>query len=141
MLVACEADDTRWTGDYVTDFQDLLPALAAACNAAPSYEGDTTATAQVESMRWPAGDHSSAALMCQTTGSLALSDSVGATHLARRSFRGLDPQIGQTPVAGVMVGRSGLARGYANEAASLANGETASVPDASHAPTPSSSAE
>ena len=42
-------------------------------------------------------------------------DSPSAAHLAGRTFRGLEPRVGETPVVAATQGRRGLAAGYVDE--------------------------
>lgn len=44
-----------------------------------------------------------------------IDDSAAAQYLGERTYQGLEPQIGETPVAIAVEGREGIARGYKNE--------------------------
>lgn len=54
-------------------------------------------------------------LVQKSDGALALSSNFGAGFLSRRSWKGLEQNLGQTEVCLAQKGRSGIAQGYLNE--------------------------
>ncbi|ORC91584.1 putative diphthamide synthesis protein [Trypanosoma theileri] len=99
---------------YSTTFDAVLPLLREAVESVDKERAETKSS----TVHMPGGaDGSGAALIRATAGTLAIAGANGAlVRLHERSFVGLDPQVGQTPVqAAIVEGRHGIARGYASE--------------------------
>ncbi|XP_009876947.1 PREDICTED: diphthamide biosynthesis protein 2, partial [Apaloderma vittatum] len=77
----------EWTGNYLTDFRDLLPA------------------------RLPPAP----ALACRDQTRALAEISPAASFLESRSWRGLEQQLGQTPISKAVQGRRGIAIAYEDE--------------------------
>ncbi|RNC61841.1 putative diphthamide synthesis protein [Trypanosoma cruzi] len=98
---------------YNTTLDTVLPLLREAMLAVESERAERkTAVIAV-----PMGSGSGASLIRASAGVVATQGANGALHrLYERSFVGLDPKKGQTPVQeGILEGRHGIARGYASE--------------------------
>ncbi|XP_040421176.1 2-(3-amino-3-carboxypropyl)histidine synthase subunit 2 [Cygnus olor] len=115
----------EWTGNYLTDFRDLLPGACAhvelppAVPAAEAVPDVSLITGEMRAARL--GDPSAAQLPPST--SLACRDqtralaeiSPAASFLESRSWRGLEQQLGKTPVSKAVQGRRGIAIAYEDE--------------------------
>ncbi|KAG9332962.1 hypothetical protein JZ751_013991 [Albula glossodonta] len=122
MEVACNKHQ-EWTGDYVTDFRDLLP---GACRHVefpdPDEEGEevdvSLVTGALRSVHF-----SSAPVSSLTDGSLVQRNqtltvahtNTAASFLADRSWQGLEQKLGETPVVKAVEGRRGIAIAYEDE--------------------------
>ncbi|KAF9189362.1 Diphthamide biosynthesis protein 2 [Haplosporangium sp. Z 767] len=145
----------EWTGDYVTDFQQLLPdedkigvdkvkiSQAQLDAASDREDGDSEdrdsdederphfslVTGQFkQSKRYTTNKEDSRELsaLLEGTKDLTLRDkntsvatlmsSAAGEYLQSRQFRGLEVQLGETPVELATEGRAGIARGYKTEA-------------------------
>ncbi|EKF29960.1 diphthamide synthesis protein, putative [Trypanosoma cruzi marinkellei] len=98
---------------YNTTLDTVLPLLREAMHAVESELAERkTAVIAV-----PMGGGDGASLIRASAGVVATQGANGALHrLYERSFVGLDPKKGQTPVQeGILEGRHGIARGYASE--------------------------
>ncbi|XP_074858624.1 2-(3-amino-3-carboxypropyl)histidine synthase subunit 2 [Carettochelys insculpta] len=116
----------QWGSLYVTDFRDLLPGGRAHVSfpeASPG-EGDgpvPDVSLITGELRAPAVSSSpapapSSALACRSP-ALALAEiGPAASLLQARSWRGLEQQLGQTPVTKAVPGRRGIAIAYEDEA-------------------------
>lgn len=124
MEVAC-LRAREWTGQFVTDYQELFPGAAfyvpvgesADHEAEPKYSlitGDLlpTFTSQETS---PSEDPASNALVPRNKMELALQDSPGAEYLRNRSWQGLERKLGETSVSTAVEGRTGIAASYTHE--------------------------
>ncbi|NXF07457.1 DPH2 synthase, partial [Smithornis capensis] len=116
----------EWTGNYITDFRDLLPGSACAHielpTAIPAAEaipdislitGDMRATHLCDppTSQLPC----STALACRDQTQALAEISPAASFLESRSWRGLEQQLGQTPVSKAVQGRRGIAIAYEDE--------------------------
>ncbi|XP_075791903.1 LOW QUALITY PROTEIN: 2-(3-amino-3-carboxypropyl)histidine synthase subunit 2 [Pelodiscus sinensis] len=114
----------EWSSRYVTDFRDLLPGGCAHVgfpSAAPG-EGDVPDVSLITGGLRAAGLSSSpapaasSALACRNPEHALAETSPAASFLESRSWRGLEQQLGQTPVAKAVPGRRGVAIAYEDEA-------------------------
>ncbi|XP_063199972.1 2-(3-amino-3-carboxypropyl)histidine synthase subunit 2 [Chroicocephalus ridibundus] len=115
----------EWTGNYFTDFRDLLPGACAHVElppAVPAAEAIPDVSLITGEMRAAhLCDHPAPQLPPSTT--LACRDqtralaeiSPAASFLESRSWRGLEQQLGQTPVSKAVQGRRGIAIAYEDE--------------------------
>ncbi|RNF11114.1 putative diphthamide synthesis protein [Trypanosoma rangeli] len=98
---------------YSTTFDSVLPLLREAMQAVENARaaGDTSTVAV------PMEDGCGAALIRASAGVVATQGANGAlARLHERTFVGLDPKNGQTPVQDeILEGRHGIARGYTTE--------------------------
>ncbi|GLD94235.1 hypothetical protein PINS_up002846 [Pythium insidiosum] len=134
------SDSDEWTGQFKTDFHEVLPLLDQASaelaeeNGAESDDdkdrpffslvSGTYVTAG-RSVATGAGDatdgdeddgESSTALQVRNQKTdLITYHSEAAEFLAQREYRGLDPRIGETPAHAAVQGSTGIARGYDHE--------------------------
>ncbi|EPQ53261.1 diphthamide biosynthesis protein [Gloeophyllum trabeum ATCC 11539] len=131
--------EQSWTGKYVLDFERLL---AEHDNEVPEETADqreddsedpdqpifSTITgkyrtarrfggADADSPQVEGGTPSAVVLRNQDNTVATLSDSAAAEFLQSRSFRGLETRLGEDAPSVLEQGRSGIARGYANDKA------------------------
>ncbi|KFV18961.1 Diphthamide biosynthesis protein 2, partial [Tauraco erythrolophus] len=115
----------EWTGNYLTDFRDLLPGACAhvelppaipAAEAVPDISlitGEMRATHLCDP---PAPQlPSTTALACRNQTRALAEISPAASFLESRSWRGLEQQLGQTPISKAVQGRRGIAIAYEDE--------------------------
>ncbi|XP_075567480.1 2-(3-amino-3-carboxypropyl)histidine synthase subunit 2 [Pelecanus crispus] len=116
----------EWTGNYLTDFRDLLPGACAHIELPPAVP----AAEAVPDISLITGEMRAAHLCDPPTPQLppsttlacrdqtrALAEiSPAASFLESRSWRGLEQQLGQTPVSKAVQGRRGIAIAYEDEA-------------------------
>lgn len=110
-----------WTGDYITDFRQILPDAAGYVPlTALSQEQEADVSLVSGQMRHVAleglDDDSSASfdqISHRNPNSSLLP--VGSDFLKRRGWSGLEPHVGETPVRTAHSGRRGLAAGYSGE--------------------------
>uniref|UniRef100_A0A8C5X4K1 2-(3-amino-3-carboxypropyl)histidine synthase subunit 2 n=1 Tax=Malurus cyaneus samueli TaxID=2593467 RepID=A0A8C5X4K1_9PASS len=115
----------EWTGNYLTDFRDLLPGACAHVElppAVPTAEavpdvslitGNMRATHLCDS---PTSLPPSSTALASRDQTRALAEiSPAASFLESRSWRGLEQQLGQTPVSKAVQGRRGIAIAYEDE--------------------------
>lgn len=128
----------EWTGEFKTDFREVLPAIAKttlelAADEANGVDEDTpyfsmltgtyktssrtaNGTAASSTLQLGAGEESSTALQVKNAQSqLATYRSEAGEFLATREYRGLEPRIGETPAHAAVVGATGIAREYTHE--------------------------
>ncbi|KAL8618621.1 hypothetical protein ACOMHN_015731 [Nucella lapillus] len=122
MEVACN-QAREWTGDYVTDFLQLLPGAADHVPAVTA-EPDAADVSLISNRLISLGQRSALDGEGETSAVVLRSDamaltSVGAENagefLSSRSWQGLERQLGQTEVKKATEGRSGIAMGYHSE--------------------------
>lgn len=115
----------EWTGNYLTDFRDLLPGACAHVElppAVPAAEvipdislitGEMRAAQLCDppAPQLPPGT----ALACRDQTRALMEISPAASFLESRSWRGLEQQLGQTPVSKAVQGRRGIAIAYEDE--------------------------
>lgn len=131
----------EWTGEYKTDFLEVLPAIAKtsqaldyeAAEAGSGHEDDdkpyfslvtgtykssvrTTTSASNKQSEVDATSVSSTALQIKNENSdLVEYRSEAGEYLATREYQGLEPRIGETPAHAAVMGATGIARGYTHE--------------------------
>ncbi|XP_041045258.1 2-(3-amino-3-carboxypropyl)histidine synthase subunit 2-like [Carcharodon carcharias] len=117
MEVACN-QVRKWTGEYITDFRDLLP--GACCQVEfpdEAFSGEDAdvslvtgalrATHLLES-EWQ--NKASSASLIHRNDALAITQSHSAASLlATRSWQGLEQKLGETSVSKAVEGRKGIA--------------------------------
>ncbi|XP_025081135.1 2-(3-amino-3-carboxypropyl)histidine synthase subunit 2-like isoform X3 [Pomacea canaliculata] len=120
MEVACN-QAREWTGDYLTDFQELLPGSA---NYIQTTEGatDTTYVSLISNKLRRLGCSSgeddgpnSASLILRSDAMGVASVEMAGDYLAQRSWKGLEQKLENTPIERVREGRRGLAMSYTHE--------------------------
>ncbi|KAJ7380295.1 Diphthamide biosynthesis protein 2 [Desmophyllum pertusum] len=115
----------EWTGDYITDFRDLLPGASASVELDVEESMDdipdvslvtghlrpTYSSSEVER------GFSSTSLVerNQETSLSTQHHTSAAEYLASRSWSGLEQKLGETPVTTAVEGREGIAAGYSHE--------------------------
>ncbi|KAM6124596.1 2-(3-amino-3-carboxypropyl)histidine synthase subunit 2 [Pterocles gutturalis] len=116
----------EWTGNYLTDFRDLLPGACAhielplaipAAEAVPDISlitGEMRATHLCDTPTAPQLPPSTA-LACRDQTRALAEISPAASFLESRSWRGLEQRLGQTPVSKAVQGRRGIAIAYEDE--------------------------
>lgn len=124
MEVACN-QAREWTGDYVTDFLQLLPGAAHHIPmkaVAPDSTDVSLISNKLRSLgeRTPVeagggGDSSAVVLRADNMAVSERSAETAGEFLSARSWQGLERKLGETPVEKAMEGRSGIALGYESE--------------------------
>ncbi|NXP82640.1 DPH2 synthase, partial [Ramphastos sulfuratus] len=115
----------EWTGNYLTDFRDLLPGacahveLPAALHVAEAVPDISLITGEMRALHFcdsPAPQlPPSTTLACRDQTQALAEISPAASFLESRSWRGLEQQLGQTPVSKAVQGRRGIAIAYEDE--------------------------
>ncbi|RUS80213.1 hypothetical protein EGW08_012038 [Elysia chlorotica] len=114
----------EWTGDYSTDFRDLLPGGSMFIKASPFKESGTTDVSLIDNKIRTLGvvDNPDPGKSAQQTVAIRSDASVVANvaqnageFLAGRSWQGLDRKLGETPVVKATDGQHGIAASYDNE--------------------------
>ncbi|KFQ75719.1 Diphthamide biosynthesis protein 2, partial [Phaethon lepturus] len=115
----------EWTGNYLTDFRDLLPGACAhielppavpAAEAVPDISLITGEMRTVHLCDPPVYQLSpSTTLACRDQTRALMEISPAASFLESRSWRGLEQQLGQTPISKAVQGRRGIAIAYEDE--------------------------
>ncbi|XP_057281823.1 2-(3-amino-3-carboxypropyl)histidine synthase subunit 2 [Pezoporus wallicus] len=115
----------EWTGNYLTDFRDLLPGayghveLPPAIPAAEAVPDLSLITGEMRATHLCEPSASqlspSTALACRDQTNALAEISPAASFLESRSWRGLEQQLGQTPVSKAVQGRRGIAIAYEDE--------------------------
>ncbi|MBN3302346.1 DPH2 synthase, partial [Amia calva] len=125
MEIACNKN-REWTGEYVTDFSDLLP---GACSHVefPSPDADPDSDSTDVSLITGALRSSSlsssephvtvpGSSLVQRNQTLTVAQTnTAASFLAGRSWQGLEQKLGETPVTKAVEGRRGIAIAYDEE--------------------------
>ncbi|XP_043941300.1 2-(3-amino-3-carboxypropyl)histidine synthase subunit 2 isoform X1 [Protopterus annectens] len=124
MELACNKA-REWTGEYITDFGDLLP---GACSHVPipaeNPEDDgnydvSLITGHLRSTHLPQAqpqnDSSCTAVAPRNEMLTVAEPHCSASHLASRSWKGLEQKLGETPVTKAVEGRRGIAIAYEDE--------------------------
>ncbi|XP_013773032.1 2-(3-amino-3-carboxypropyl)histidine synthase subunit 2-like [Limulus polyphemus] len=110
----------EWTGDYISDFRELLPGSSAYADIVPVERKDfdvSLVTGRVRVLGSEDTDES------QNDGTVAVRNdmlALSALHansefLLNRSWRGLEQKLGETPVAITTEGQKGIASRYEGE--------------------------
>ncbi|NXG57152.1 DPH2 synthase, partial [Hemiprocne comata] len=115
----------EWTGNYVTDFQDLLPGACAHVELPPAIPvaeavpdiSLITGEMRVTHLCDPLAPQlpPSTTLACRDQTRALTQISPAASFLESRSWRGLEQQLGQTPISKAVQGRRGIAVAYEEE--------------------------
>ncbi|KFP59290.1 Diphthamide biosynthesis protein 2, partial [Cathartes aura] len=115
----------EWTGNYLTDFRDLLPGACAhielppavpAAEAVPNISLITGEMRATQLCDPPASQlPPSTALACRDQTQALAEISPAASFLESRSWRGLEQRLGATPVSKAVQGRRGIAIAYEDE--------------------------
>nr|XP_047915235.1 2-(3-amino-3-carboxypropyl)histidine synthase subunit 2 [Anser cygnoides] len=115
----------EWTGNYLTDFRDLLPGACAhvelppAVPAAEAVPDVSLITGEMRAARLgdpPAAQlPPSTSLACRDQTRALVEISPAASFLESRSWRGLEQQLGKTPISKAVQGRRGIAIAYEDE--------------------------
>ncbi|NWU07910.1 DPH2 synthase, partial [Cephalopterus ornatus] len=115
----------EWTGNYFTDFRDLLPGACAHVElpppipAAEAFPDVSLITGEMRAAHLcdpPAYQPPpNTALACRDQTRALAEISPAASFLESRSWRGLEQQLGQTPVSKAVQGRRGIAIAYEDE--------------------------
>ncbi|PFX33545.1 2-(3-amino-3-carboxypropyl)histidine synthase subunit 2-like [Stylophora pistillata] len=118
----------EWTGDYITDFRELLPGASASVEL--EVEENMDESSEIPDVSLVTGHlgptyrssdvdrgNSSRSLVerNQETSLSTQHHTSAAEYLASRSWRGLEQKLGETPVAQAVEGRTGIAAGYSHE--------------------------
>ncbi|XP_006634793.2 2-(3-amino-3-carboxypropyl)histidine synthase subunit 2 isoform X1 [Lepisosteus oculatus] len=125
MEIACNKN-REWTGEYVTDFRDLLP---GACSYVeflrpdPDIDGDETDVSLITGALRSSGlssyelrGNDPGSSLVQRNQVLTVSQAnTAAALLAGRSWQGLEQKLGETPVTKAVEGRRGIAIAYEEE--------------------------
>ncbi|EDO35768.1 predicted protein [Nematostella vectensis] len=121
MEIACLRTQ-EWTGDYVTDFHELLPGKSINTfwtddNDDSPYISLITGKMQhnYKSSAKEAGETSTSLVQRNQETTLATQQPLTAEFLASRSWQGLQQNLGDTPVTTAVEGRRGIAAGYTDE--------------------------
>ncbi|NXT00488.1 DPH2 synthase, partial [Jacana jacana] len=115
----------EWTGNYFTDFRDLLPGACAHIDLPPAVP----ASEAVPDVSLITGEMRAAhlcdpltpqlppsnALACRNQTRALVEISPAASFLESRSWRGLEQQLGHTRVSKAVQGRRGIAIAYEDE--------------------------
>ncbi|RHY59316.1 hypothetical protein DYB30_005672 [Aphanomyces astaci] len=125
--------DSEWTGQYKSDFQEVLPSLVTAVNEmddegeAPDEPYFSLVTGKYHQSKGQRdggggsddsdhdGDNCTALVSKAGTQQLTTFRSEAGEFLATRDYRGLDPRVGETAPHAAVQGSSGIARGYTHE--------------------------
>ncbi|XP_076463065.1 2-(3-amino-3-carboxypropyl)histidine synthase subunit 2-like [Babylonia areolata] len=122
MEIACN-QAREWTGDYVTDFLQLLPGASEHVPLVAA-EPDTADVSLISNRLVSLGqrsaldgeeESSAVTLRSDTMALTSVRADTASEFLSSRSWQGLDRQLGQTAVEKAKDGRSGIAMGYQNE--------------------------
>uniref|UniRef100_A0A8B9PQ55 2-(3-amino-3-carboxypropyl)histidine synthase subunit 2 n=1 Tax=Apteryx owenii TaxID=8824 RepID=A0A8B9PQ55_APTOW len=115
----------EWTGNYLTNFRDLLPGACAHVELPPAVCAEEAVpdvsliTGDMRAVRLcnpPAPQlPPSTALACRDQTRAVAEISPAASFLESRSWRGLEQQLGKTPVSKAVQGRRGIAIAYEDE--------------------------
>ncbi|KAG7488773.1 hypothetical protein MATL_G00038530 [Megalops atlanticus] len=125
MEVACNKH-RKWTGEYVTDFRDLLP---GACNHVKVPSPDASDDSEemdisliTGTLRSPCVTSSESVDIMSDTSVIKRNQTLMVAHsntaasfLMGRSWQGLEQRLGETPVMKAVEGRRGLAIAYEEE--------------------------
>jgi diphthamide biosynthesis protein 2 len=128
----------EWTGEYKTDFREVLPAITKAMGDLDDADGNdgegsddddkpffslltgtyknTVRSTATSTLTASSEETSSTALQVKNDRSeLVAYKSEAGEFLAAREYRGLEPRIGETPAHAAVQGATGIARGYTHE--------------------------
>ncbi|XP_077981448.1 2-(3-amino-3-carboxypropyl)histidine synthase subunit 2-like [Glandiceps talaboti] len=113
----------EWTGDYETDFRQLLPGGDSYVDLPESSQQVQTdvslITGEIRNIGREDADDvvtgSSAVVKRDDVLTVSTKHSTAGEFLASRSWQGLEQKLGETPVVEAIEGQRGIAAGYANE--------------------------
>ncbi|XP_056611625.1 2-(3-amino-3-carboxypropyl)histidine synthase subunit 2 [Triplophysa dalaica] len=139
MELACNKH-RQWTGEYVTDFRDLLPGGSSHVGLPePNQSNNEEETTDVSlitgalrttnfttSSEITDGTLQSTSLVPRNESLTVANTNTAASYLAGRSWQGLEPQLGQTAVVKAVEGRRGIAIAYEEEG--LGNRDSSTIP-------------
>lgn len=126
MELACNKH-REWTGEYVTDFRELLPGGSSHVGfpepSQSATEEETTDVSLITGALRSCSTNSSEMMHNSETSSLVLRNqtltvantNAAASFLAGRSWQGLETKLGQTPVVKAVKGQRGIAIAYEEE--------------------------
>uniref|UniRef100_W5KIG8 2-(3-amino-3-carboxypropyl)histidine synthase subunit 2 n=1 Tax=Astyanax mexicanus TaxID=7994 RepID=W5KIG8_ASTMX len=127
MEVACNKH-REWSGEYVTDFRDLLPGGSSHVDFPEpdesANEEDSTDVSLItgalrssclRSSSEPANASSASSLVIRNQTLTVANANPAVSFLAGRSWQGLEPKLGETPVVKAVEGRRGIAIAYEEE--------------------------
>ncbi|XP_006819822.1 2-(3-amino-3-carboxypropyl)histidine synthase subunit 2-like [Saccoglossus kowalevskii] len=126
MEIACN-QAREWTGDYVTDFRQLLPGgdnfiEMPSDDVSGNLETDVSLiTGGIRRMGEEKDDiavSSSAIVKRDDVLTVSTVHATSAEYLSSRSWQGLEQRLGETSVSQAIEGQKGIASGYANEKSS-----------------------
>jgi len=112
-----------WTGDYITDFQQLLPGASNYVEFGTDEDGKeadvSLVSGRIRNLQVradPSGEQptESSQLLRSNPGVLSTLPTA-SDYLTERQWQGLSPRVGETPVTIASIGRKGLAAGYSDE--------------------------
>lgn len=138
MELACNKH-REWTGEYVTDFRDLLPGGSSHVGLLEpnqsNKEEETTDVSLITGALRTTSFTTSLEIINDTLQSSSLvprnqtltvaNTNTAASFLAGRSWQGLEPKLGQTPVVKAVEGRRGIAIAYEEEGVGNRDSSTA----------------
>ncbi|XP_070563663.1 2-(3-amino-3-carboxypropyl)histidine synthase subunit 2-like isoform X1 [Ptychodera flava] len=125
MELACN-QAREWTGEYETDFRQILPGGSTYVDL-PSSETSMGLKTDIslitggvrrlgrEEEEVNDAANSSAVVKRDDVLTVSTVHHSGAEYLASRSWSGLEQRLGETPVSDAVEGQRGIAAGYANE--------------------------
>ncbi|XP_030635991.1 2-(3-amino-3-carboxypropyl)histidine synthase subunit 2 [Chanos chanos] len=123
MEVACNRN-REWSGEYITDFRDLLPGGSSHVDFSdPDANEEMTDVSLITGALRTSGlrselengtPQSSSVVLRNQTLTVANANTA-ASFLAGRSWQGLEQKLGQTPVVKAVEGRRGIAIAYEDE--------------------------
>ncbi|KAA0723521.1 2-(3-amino-3-carboxypropyl)histidine synthase subunit 2 [Triplophysa tibetana] len=139
MELACNKH-RDWTGEYVTDFRDLLPGGSSHVGFPEpnqsNNEEETTDVSLITGALRTTNFTTSSEIIDGTLQSTSLvprnetltvaNTNTAASYLAGRSWQGLEPKLGRTPVVKAVKGRRGIAIAYEEEG--LGNRDSSTTP-------------
>ncbi|GFR93459.1 2-(3-amino-3-carboxypropyl)histidine synthase subunit 2 [Elysia marginata] len=113
-----------WTGEYSTDFRDLLPGGSMYIKSTPFNESEATDVSLINNkirtlgvMNGPdVGDAAQQTVAIRSNLTMAVNTAQNAGEFfAGRSWQGLERKLGETPVVMATEGQVGIAASYNNE--------------------------
>ncbi|XP_046859300.1 2-(3-amino-3-carboxypropyl)histidine synthase subunit 2-like [Xenia sp. Carnegie-2017] len=115
----------QWTGEYITDFQELLPGAASHVNIEDQEsEFDVPDMSLISGHLRPKRSQKDSDINIEKSTALAARNmnatlschhSAAAEFLAQRSWKGLEIKKGETQVSKAIEGRNGIASSYTHE--------------------------
>nr|XP_054764127.1 2-(3-amino-3-carboxypropyl)histidine synthase subunit 2-like [Lytechinus pictus] len=123
MEIACN-EAREWTGEYITDFQTLVPGSSKHVEiATPTDTTDRTDVSLITGKLRSLGNRDDSTLTkdAKTLVSKEETLTISNVHknasefLIGRSWQGLEQKLGETPVVMATEGRKGIAAGYTHE--------------------------